>query len=255
MPRHARIKSETGIYHVVLRGINQVQLFYDELDKHAFLTRLARYKDEGLYQVYAYALMGNHVHLLIKEDEDSVSVSIKKLTVSYCHYFNTRYDRTGYLFAGRFKSMPVESDTYLLAVLRYIHHNPVKIGKPISFWTSYSDYLTASGCTDADFILSMFDDDKAQARKQFEKFLNEEEELSIPEELVILSAETASRLTDEQAIEIISEIAEGRICSKLAGLAKEPRDKLLRHLRGRGLSVRQISRLTGISRGIVQEIK
>jgi len=242
----------------MLRGINQVRFFYDDFDRQTFLMRLMRYKDEGSYQMYAYALMGNHVHLLVKEGKDTISVSMKRLTVSYCHYFNKKYDRSGYLFTGRFKSEPVESDAYLLAMIRYIHNNPVKIGKAINSWTSYNDYLSFSDCIDSAFVLSLLADDEVQARKLFQSFVNAEEdgedgERSMLEGSTILGAETVRRLSDEQAIEIVKEVANVDACSRLIELDGESRDKVLFQLKSKGLSIRQISRLTGIGRGIVQK--
>jgi len=236
----------------MLRGINQVQLFYDESDKQAFLARLQRYRSENLYQIYAYALMGNHTHLLVKENIDTISTSMKKLALSYCYYFNIKYDRSGCLFAERFRSEPIENDSYLLAALRYIHNNPVKIGKTIDSWTSYNDYLVDSDCIDSDFVLSIFADDKPQARRQFQDFMNAEEEQSISESSTILATRTERRLTDEQAIKIIKEVANIGTCGKLTEFDKESRERVLFQLKAKDLSIRQISRLTGISRGIVQ---
>ena len=113
MPRSARTKSETGIYHVMLRGIHQTQLFYDDDDRQQLLRRIERYKSECGFFLYAYCLMANHVHLLIQEQEVQLCQIIKRLAISYAHFFNAKYDRSGYLFQGRFKSEAVESESYL----------------------------------------------------------------------------------------------------------------------------------------------
>jgi len=172
MARYARECSESGIYHVMLRGIDQTQLFYDSEDREALLERLARLKDEGSFKLFAYALMGNHTHFLIKEEQDPLALSIKRLAVSYSSWFNKKYDRSGYLFQGRFKSEPIKDDPHLLTVFKYIHYNPVKVGEDISAWTSYNDYLSSSELTDTDFILGMFAKSSPEAKEQLRQFLD-----------------------------------------------------------------------------------
>jgi REP element-mobilizing transposase RayT len=137
MPRTSRQKSEAGIYHVMLRGIDRSQLFYDSEDRGAFLERLVRYKKECCFLLFAYCLMGNHVHLLIKEEELDLSGVIKRLANSYASYFNNKYERSGYVFEGRFKSEAISSEEQLLATLRYILKNPLKVGLSLDSWTSY----------------------------------------------------------------------------------------------------------------------
>jgi len=249
MPRGARAQSESSIYHVMLRGINQVQLFYEDDDRHAFLERLGRYVGEGAFIIYAYVLMGNHVHLLLKEGSDSLSRSMKRLALSYSHYFNAKYDRSGYLFQGRFRSEPVDSDAYLLAVVRYIHHNPVKVGESIGHWTSYSEYLDAPVVIDDSFVLNMFSDDKETARSQLKELLL----CPDGDELEVSLAGNTRKLSDREAIEIINAVAGTASCNELAGFEKDLRNQVLRQLKDEGLSIRQISRLTEIGKAIVHK--
>jgi putative transposase len=86
--------------------------------------------------------MDNHVHLLTNQGEDSISRIMKRIGTSYAHYFNKKYNRIGHLFQDRFKSETVENDSYLLAVTRYIHNNPVKVGiVDCAFQFQWSSYL------------------------------------------------------------------------------------------------------------------
>ena len=137
MPRQPRTSSGTGIYHVMMRGINHQTIFEDEEDNYQFINTLdrmrVRYDDEGnacgrncCY--YAYCLMGNHFHLLIREREESVGETIKRIASSYVYYYNRKYGRDGHLFKERFKSEPVNDMAYFTVLLRYIHQNPVKAG-------------------------------------------------------------------------------------------------------------------------------
>ena len=134
MPRQPRQTSGTDIYHVMMRGINRQDIFEDQEDYVRFLTfmqqMLEPLDDLGNHQpslctFYAYCLMSNHVHLLLRERTESISISLKRLTVSYAAYYNKRYQRVGHLFQDRFKSEPVNDIEYFVTLLRYVHQNPV----------------------------------------------------------------------------------------------------------------------------------
>ncbi|PFG15085.1 transposase [Bacillus sp. es.036] len=113
LPRKARKKSSSGVYHVVFRGINRQTIFEDEEDKEKFLEILARYKTKSGIELYAYCLMDNHVHLLVKETEESLSMFMKRVSSSYVYWYNRKYRRCGHLFQERFNSENVESDAHL----------------------------------------------------------------------------------------------------------------------------------------------
>ena len=100
MPRSARKQSKTGVYHIIIRGINKQDIFYDDEDKSVYLDRLSRYKNECLFELYAYCLMSNHVHLLVKETDKSISMIMKKIGTSYVYWYNNKYNRIGHLFVS-----------------------------------------------------------------------------------------------------------------------------------------------------------
>lgn len=144
MAREPRKRSNTGIYHILLRGIDKRDIFLDNWDRDKFIEYLSKAKEKGNFELYGYCLMDNHVHLLIKEGEE-IGLSIKRITVGYVGWHNKKYERTGHLFQNRYKSEVVETDSYLLTVLRYIHQNPVKakiIDNPEKYsWSSYNQYI------------------------------------------------------------------------------------------------------------------
>jgi REP element-mobilizing transposase RayT len=251
MVRDARRSSESGIYHVMLRGIDQAQLFYDDNDRYAFMERLERARKAYEFCIYAYCLMANHVHLLIREGQSGLSVVMKSIATSYARYFNIRYDRTGYLFQGRYKSEPVETDAYLLELVRYIHNNPVKIGESIGAWTSYNEYMDTTHIIDPQTVLSMFSDDGVKARLFLSEFLVEPAD-TVP---TFISCGMPKTIRDVDAIEIIKRV--GGVSSPLGirDMEKGERDRVLANLRSEGISIRQLSRLTGISKGIIQRIR
>jgi REP element-mobilizing transposase RayT len=248
MPRSAREQSETNIYHVMLRGISQAQLFYDDTDRIAFMDRLQRFKDECGFTLYAYCLMGNHVHLLIKEGQTELSLIMKKIAISYSCWFNAKYDRSGSLFQGRYRRESITNDEYLLEVVSYIHNNPVKVGEAVSSWTSYNDYTKAPRIVDTDFILGIFDDDPARARQRFTEFINAQSST----EKTALSQWEETKTRDADAIALIKNLAQVSVCIDVAAMEKDERNRVLALLKKRGLSIRQLARLIGSSRGIVQ---
>lgn len=128
MSRHPRRLSESGIYHVMLRGINRDTIFLEDEDRRWFLQCLSVTKELSGCQVLAYCLMPNHVHLVIRTGCEPVGVVLKRLGVRYAGWFNHKYGRVGHLFQDRFRSKPVEDDAYLATVLRYVWNNPVEGG-------------------------------------------------------------------------------------------------------------------------------
>jgi putative transposase len=126
MPRVQRKKSNVGIYHVMMRGINRQSIFEDDEDNKKFIEILSKYRNISRYDIYAFCLMGNHVHILIRENEEDLGQIMRRICGSYVYWFNCKYERIGPLFQDRYKSEPIEDDVYLLTVLRYIYQNPVK---------------------------------------------------------------------------------------------------------------------------------
>jgi len=189
--------------------------------------------------------MNNHVHLLIKKNKEAVSVFMKKINVSYVHWFNKKYDRIGHLFQDRYKSEPVENDSYLLTVVRYIHQNPVKIGLPIENWTSYSDYLKNKGLVNVGFILECFSGNRKDAVNKFIHFMNEKSSD------VCIDSFDSNKLSDKDAEKIISEISMVTFNRDLQRIKKDERNIILSKIKKEGIPVRQIARITGINRSIV----
>ncbi|MDQ7992648.1 MAG: transposase [Propionicimonas sp.] len=128
MPRQARQLSESGIHHVMLRGINRQPLFIDDEDREWFLRCLAITKRLSGCRVLAYCLMTNHVHLVLQTLDEPVGKVMKRLGVRYVLWHNRKHGRVGHLFQDRFRSRPVDDDTYLVTLLRYVWNNPVAAG-------------------------------------------------------------------------------------------------------------------------------
>ena len=144
MPRTARKQSSSGIYHIVIRGIDKRDIFMDDADRLFFIDCMITKKIECEFHLYAYCLMDNHVHLIIKESE-RISLSIQRISISYIYMHNRKYGRTGHLFENRFKSHCIEDNAYLLNAIRYVHQNPVRAGLVNLIadykWSSYRAYI------------------------------------------------------------------------------------------------------------------
>jgi len=181
-----------------------------------------------------------------------LSKIMKRINVSYVFYFNQKYKRVGHLFQDRFKSENVEQEKYLLALVRYIHQNPLKAGlvKRISEykWSSYNSYLYESNyfakMLDKDIVLGFFSSDKPTAKRKFTKFMNEDEKEQFIdiEEVEIMEEEIAKELFESML--------------KEQGEAKsEAVDKVIKDFSDRtNLSIRKIATIAGISKDRVHRI-
>lgn len=180
MTRKSRQISITGIYHVILRGINRQQLFHDSDDYGKFIQILHQQvtpKDESGQSlppkcaIYAYCLMPNHVHLLVKAGKDALGNIVKSIGIAYVAYYHKKYVRAGHLFQDRFKSEPVNDVNHLITLIRFIYQNPIAEGltKHVEKypWSSWQEYQSPEKCqmpvcsTRAVFQQISFDDLKA----------------------------------------------------------------------------------------------
>lgn len=128
MARHARQLAGSGIYHVMLRGVNRDAIFLEDADYERFLQSLAEAKEASGCLVLAYCLMTNHAHLVLRTTDEPIGSVVKRLGVRYAGWFNRKYGRVGHLFQDRFASVPVEDDGYFVTLLRYVWNNPVEAG-------------------------------------------------------------------------------------------------------------------------------
>ena len=247
MPRQARKKAESGIYHIMLRGIDRQQIFEDTEDYFRFLDIVRECREECEFKLYAYCLMGNHVHLLLKVQVDSLETIFKKIGGRYVYYYNVKYQRIGHLFQDRFKSEPVDDDSYFLTVLRYIHQNPVKAklcSKVEDYpFSSFAEYLHDSSFIDTEFALKMID------RTVFADFNNTPNsdaclEITIP---------CRRAVTDTQAQAIIQKISHCNSVTEFQNLEAYKKERFIKKIYDKGVSVRQLSRLTGTSKGMVEK--
>ncbi len=128
MARRPRLFASGLLYHVIVRGNQRQKTFRSGEDYQAYLERMESYRNKHRVRIFAYCLMPNHVHLLLETGSAPLSKFMQGLQQSYTQYFNRRYRKVGHLFQGRYKAIICDKDKYLLALVRYIHLNPVRVG-------------------------------------------------------------------------------------------------------------------------------
>ncbi|WP_244535207.1 transposase [Gracilibacillus kekensis] len=237
----------------MIRGINKQTIFEDEEDKRKFIKTLAKYKEISGFEVYGYCLMDNHVHLLLEEIKESIPTALKRISSSYVYGYNKKYERIGHLFQDRYKSENVEDDTYFLTVLRYIHQNPLKagIGKSVwdSRWTSIHEYVHKVEFVNIDKGFQLFSTNKKTALVQFIVYMQEVNDDRC------LDFEDRVNLSDDQVREYLHDLGVTNN-SMLQQMNRRNRNVVLAHLKNlEGVSIRQISRVTGISKSVIARIK
>ena len=182
MPRQPRLDAPGTLHHVMGRGIEGIEIFRNKIDREDFLSRLAELCESGYLRVYAWALMGNHFHLLVRTGHLSLSNNMRKLLTGYVINFNRRHKRYGHLFQNRYKSIVCEDEPYLLELTRYIHLNPVRAGITRDLtalskypWTGHSAILgkVKRRWQDSDAVLAYFGRKKKEAVLGYEAFVKD----------------------------------------------------------------------------------
>lgn len=248
MARQAREKSSNGIYHIMLRGIDKRNIFFDDQDRTKFIENIMKARDTGRFELYGYCLMDNHIHLLLKAIED-VGTVIKRITVGYVGWNNRKYERTGHLFQNRYLSETVETESYLLTVLRYIHQNPVKAGMVKSLkdysWSSYKHYNYYYNGQDTiisgDLVKAYF-----KTFKSFSEFMFAENDDKC------LDYSKIERYNDKNLRELIYRKYD---IEKLQSISGEKKKALIRDIYyDTNTSIRQLSRVTGIGKAVIEKV-
>ena len=192
--------------------------------------------------------MGNHYHLLVTCDIAKLSAMMHKLNVSYAMYFNTKYERDGHLFQGRFKSVPVNSDEQYLTVLRYIHQNPEKAGicPTVAYpWSSYRSYIRGSGIASRELALSLLG-----GIEEFEAFHR-----NLENDTVLSCLLDGDTLSEEELEDVARDVLCGVNPQDIRTFSPSERREFIRELKRAHLTVRQIENLTGISRSTISRVK
>lgn len=178
MARPLRIEFPGAVYHLTARGNRQESIFLSDEDRFGFLEILGKTIVRYNWLCHAYCLMDNHYHLLVETIDANLSIGMRQLNGMYTQLSNRNHKKVGHVFQGRFKSILIERDSYLLELCRYIVCNPVKAGicpKPGDWgWSSYNPTAFGRNVPEylsVDWILSQFSEDNKRARKLYREFV------------------------------------------------------------------------------------
>lgn len=180
MPRKSRIDAPGALHHIIARGIEQKEIFKDDLDRNNFLDRLGVILTDTKTICYAWALIPNHFHLLLRTGSAPIATVMRRLLTGYAVSHNRRHRRYGHLFQNRYKSILCQEDVYLLELIRYIHLNPLRtrlvsdLNQPSKY--SYAGHGVLMGKTKNDWqdigsVLKMFGKKAGPARRKYSAFV------------------------------------------------------------------------------------
>ena len=256
MTRRPRIYSNSKTYHIILKGIDNQDIFYDDQDRRIFLKYISITKKEYAYNLYAYCLMDNHVHMVIKSEKEFLSKAIQSLMIRYVHYFNRKYKRIGTLLQNRFKSRNVENQRYFLEVCKYIHRNPENAGiaKTQEYqWSSYKEYIGKSQIVDKNILLHYYDNDI----NQFVTHTIENDKYETLNEFA--EYEIIEKLNDGEVVNIIMEIFNiidvSEISTFFKNRTKEQLEEDICKIRKiKGTNKTQVARIIRISRWTIEKL-
>ena len=179
MARPLRINYEGAVYHITLRGDGREDIYLSDDDRRMFLWVLGEVVEKYSWVCHGYCLMDNHYHLIIETPKANLSQGMRQLNGVYTQYFNKKHFRCGHVFQGRYKSIIVEKENYLLSLCRYVEQNPVRAGickSPSEYaWCSYQYYVgikKAPAYLTTDWLLLQFGNVRSKAIKEYIKFVN-----------------------------------------------------------------------------------
>ena len=253
--RGAREVSESGFYHVVFRGNGRQELFFSEADRIVMVKLLERASRREGVRIVAWCLMGNHVHLLVRDESSRLSVFMHGLLTGYARYFNQKHGHVGHVFQERFSSFPINDDAYLLATLRYIHQNPERAGMcraETYRWSSFGEYVGREDArcpriTDTEETLDLLGGAAA-----FRTLC-----ATTPHPGLCVRCHESGMSDEEErvlAASILWDAGLGTL-GEVKTLATGERTQALRLLLEGGFSIRQVERLTGLGRGVVSRAR
>ena len=180
MSRPLRIEFPDALYHVTVRGDRREDIFEDDQDRQQFLLVLGQVVVRFNWLCLAWCLMDNHYHLLIQTPDANLSKGMRQLNGVYTQFSNRRHQRAGHLFQGRFKAILVDSDAYLLELLRYVVLNPVRAGMVNNaadwVWSSYRQSVglePAASWLSVAALLSQFAGQRELAQQHYARFVAE----------------------------------------------------------------------------------
>jgi len=253
LTRIRRRYSNSKTYHIIIKGIDNQNIFYDDQDKRNFLKKLLITKKEYDIKIYSYCLMDNHVHMVLKIEKEFLSKAMQILMIRYVRYFNKKYNRIGALVQDRFKSKIIEDQRYFLEVCRYVHRNPENAGitKTESYeWSSYQEYLQKEKIIDKGILMHYFNNNV----NEFIQYTNKNEANDEFAEFEMLQ-----KITDEELLVIIMKKFKidnvNQVPFFFKSQNKDELTEIMKRIRKiKGTNKTQVARVIRINRKIVEKM-
>ena len=272
MPRKARIDATGALHHIIVRGIERRKIFYDDEDRDAFVDRFGAVLSETHTDCFAWALMPNHAHWLLRTGLAPISTVMRRLLTGYAVQFNRRHRRHGHVFQNRYKSILCQEDPYLKELVRYTHLNPLRAGL-VADYRSLRKFAYGGHCAlmgecghdwqNTEYILSLFSRDASEARSRYDQFVEEGVSLGKRPELVggglirSLGGWTAAKALRRMGERIKGDeriLGKGNFVQEVLSTCREQLERRYRfRARGYGFDwlVEQVARLFNVERDIV----
>jgi len=182
MPRQARLDAPGTLHHVIIRGIEKKQIVEHDEDKREFVSRMGDLSTQEKTNIYAWALMTNHAHILLRSGPSGLSRYMKRFLTGYAVYYNHRHKRHGHLFQNRYKSIVCEEDAYFQELVRYIHLNPIRANMVQNMskldgypWCGHAVIMgrRKNDWQDREYVLSWFGQKEKEAKKNYRRYVQE----------------------------------------------------------------------------------
>ena len=192
MPRGARLDAPGMLHHVMVRGIERTEIVYEDEDRLDFLRRIGKAVDKTGTMIYAWALMSNHAHLLVRSGSAGLPAFMRKVLTGYSVSFNKRHHRSGHLFQNRYKSILCEEEAYFMKLVSYIHLNPLRAGLVTSLqelehyqWSGHAAIMGNGehAWQDTEYVLQQFGRTTGSARNAYREFVRDQKRLGRQPEL------------------------------------------------------------------------
>ncbi len=269
-----KISFPDAICHITQHAAGKEKLFSEDSDYLYMLHLLKAVAEKYKIDIFSFAFLPNHLHILLQLSDDNLSLAMKSLFESYAKFYNNKYNRKGHLFCGSFRQALCFSDSYLLAISLYIHINAVKarlVNRPEDYrWSScalYSSAFNKKTFVNYKFILESLDEDLANARKIYSALLRSSEKVKTEEVRVDIRAlesfktrameffpalvkrtgrDAPGFLEDEKLEEAVLQLRQmGRLSTPESFTARK---NLIEQLKARGYTIKVIGQMLGISR-------
>lgn len=254
MARQARTNSSTNVYHVMIRGNNKLAIFQSSSYRKMISNIFQKEAYEKNVDIYAWCIMNNHLHLVLLVDFEVLPKYMSKITSTFAQRYNYFEDRIGHVFQGRYRSQPVESDTYLMQVIRYVHNNPVKANITTNAseykWSSYNLYLSPSVTREKAYILSSYFHNDINIFRHYHTMDDTEDHLDISEDMLtnrinitqVIIQDYCDRLKIQSILDVKNNVTRRE-------------EIIVKLIKKSNLSNRKIASITGFSCSMIRDIK